>query len=119
MINLGTLGGSSAYAFGINNIGQIVGGSLTGSGDEHAFLYSGGSMSDLNNLVALPPGVFLFQASGINDVGQIAANGTDGHGYLLTPGYQHSRNRAAPVRERLGTLSGEIPKLFKHPRGGA
>ncbi len=45
--DLGTLGGSYSYAYGINDSGQVVGGAATASGAQHAFLYSGGSMTDL------------------------------------------------------------------------
>ena len=48
MNDLGTLGGTYSWAFGISDSGQIVGYSYT-SGDTawHAFLYSQGTMSDL------------------------------------------------------------------------
>jgi len=86
MIDLGTLpGGSGTLAYGINNSGQVVGTCFTGDGDFHAFLYSGGAMTDLSSLVALPSGVSLNYAFAINDLGQIAATGSDGHAYLLTP----------------------------------
>ncbi len=90
MIDLGTLpGGSNSYAAGINNSGQVVGSSdFNGNPSfvSHAFLYSAGALTDLNNLVSLPSGVYLTYPIGINDLGQIAANGSNGHGYLLTPG---------------------------------
>jgi len=50
--DLGTLGGSYAYARGINNSGQVAGYSyLTGNSSAHAFLYDGGVMIDLNTLL--------------------------------------------------------------------
>ena len=42
-------------------------------------------MTDLNTLVTLPAGVVLSDAVAINTSGQIAAEGSDGHAYLLTP----------------------------------
>src|SRR5271166_4136786 len=49
---LGTLGGSFSIARGINNRGEVVGGSLTG-GDEnfHGFIYRGDQLLDLNDLL--------------------------------------------------------------------
>jgi probable HAF family extracellular repeat protein len=48
---LGTLpGGVDSRATAINASGQIVGGSGTAAGQQHAFLYSNGSMTDLGSL---------------------------------------------------------------------
>ena len=86
MHDLDTLGGTNSYAYGINAGGQMVGAAQIISGSLHAFLYTGGSMQDLNSLVkGLPPGVVLSEAVAINDQGLIAANGSDGYAYLLTP----------------------------------
>lgn len=85
MIDLGTLGGTNSQADGIGNSGQIAGWTNTESGGQVAFLYANGIMTDLNTLVALPQGTSLLEATAINDLGQIVANGSDGHGYLLTP----------------------------------
>jgi probable HAF family extracellular repeat protein len=94
---LGTLGGYSyrgqglppdiSCAYAINNSGQVVGGSfLSDNVTYHAFLYyRNGPMLDLNNLLLNSIGTYLTEAFGINDSGQIIANGANGHAYLLTP----------------------------------
>ncbi len=57
MTDLGThRGGSNSYALGINASGQVVGFADTGPGvivyrGDPAFLYSNGTMADLNTLV--------------------------------------------------------------------
>lgn len=83
--DLGTLGGSDSRAWGINNSGQVVGSALTLQGDEHAFVWdpSGGGMIDLNSLVSLPDSAYFREAKGINNSGQIIANASNGHAYLL------------------------------------
>lgn len=49
--DLGTLGGTSSIAFGINNAGRVGGGaSLEPNGPLHAFLWYGGHMTDLSTL---------------------------------------------------------------------
>jgi probable HAF family extracellular repeat protein len=65
--DLGTLGGNSASAAAINNLGQVVGSSVNASGQSHAFLWQNGAMSDLGTL----PGGFASSATAINNAGQI------------------------------------------------
>lgn len=86
----------------INNAGQVVGYGNPGGDSEglpcygQAFLYSNATMTNLNALVdpadPLQPYVCLSEAVGINDSGQIIANGIDSRGgtyaYLLTPEVQ-------------------------------
>ena len=76
LADIGTLGGSSAWAFGLNNLGYVVGESNpTGSGYSHAFVYTGvGGMVDMGTL-----GGAWSRAYGINDAGQAV-----GYAYTLT-----------------------------------
>jgi len=74
MQDLGTLGGYSD-PFGINSKGDVVGTSVAADGQNHAFLYTAGTIYDLNHLVTGIAGTLLSIAMGINDSGQIVANG--------------------------------------------
>jgi probable HAF family extracellular repeat protein len=75
MIDLGTLGGGSSYAYGVNKSGEIVGYSWLADGDQSAFLYDDGTMMNLNSLLPANSGWDLQQAYGINDSGQITGTG--------------------------------------------
>lgn len=65
--DLGTLGGTSSEAAGVNNLGEVVGASTTATGVSHAFLYRNGLMFDLGTL----PGGSDSHATAINDRGDI------------------------------------------------
>ena len=82
MSDLGTLGGIYSEGTGINAQGQVVGRSETSIPDyaaTHAFIYTDGAMQDLNALVVSGLGnAILSEARGINDIGQIVANGCVG-----------------------------------------
>jgi probable HAF family extracellular repeat protein len=64
--DLGTLGGQNSTATGVNDAGQVVGYSDTVAGTCHAFLASGGRMTDLGTL----PGGQNSTAMGVNGDGQ-------------------------------------------------
>lgn len=69
---IATPGGGNAYATGINGSGSVVGAYFTGtypSIEKHAFLYSGGNLTDLGAFYAI-------EARGINDAGQIVGGAT-------------------------------------------
>ncbi|WP_299453488.1 PEP-CTERM sorting domain-containing protein, partial [uncultured Pigmentiphaga sp.] len=80
--------------------GQVTGQSYTpGNIAQHAFLWDGSSMLDLNDLIPSGSGWILISAQGINDAGQITGYGIlngQSHAFLLTP--------AVPVPEP-GTLA--------------
>jgi len=86
--DLGTLGGGSIYANGINDMGQVVGEpSTTDNGPHHAFMTgpNGVGMTDLGTI----SGDYNSGASGINDAGQVVgffgtANGQQ-HAFITGP----------------------------------
>ncbi len=94
--DLGNLGGP-ANAYGINDLGQVVGTSslspscsVSDSGCTlHAFLYENGAMIDLNTLLPPNSGWQLTSATAINNEGQIVGNGKyngQSFGFLLDLG---------------------------------
>lgn len=95
--DLGTLGGTSSGAFGINASGQAVGLSNTANGGAtHAFLYSSGTMSDLGTL-----GGTFSNAQGINARGQVV-----GVAATVNPATAHAFLYSNGTMMDLGTLGG-------------
>ncbi len=93
----------------INDLGQVVGYSeiIPGKYDQHAFLYSNSTMTDLNSLIAPVSGWILQEATGINNAGQITGNGVyngQAEAFLLTPGDSASVVGATPEPTTLGLL---------------
>jgi probable HAF family extracellular repeat protein len=89
MKDLGTLPGDTwSWANNINNKGQAVGTSFPETGSR-AFIWQNGVMTDLNTLIPPDSPMYLLEAFGINDRGQIAGFGqlSNGElrGYLLDP----------------------------------
>ena len=89
MVDLGTFGGRSGRAFGINNSGQIVGSCETSDSGTHACFYYNVVTTNLNEVIAPVSGWTLYEADAINDSGQIAGTMINAsgqlHAYLLTP----------------------------------
>lgn len=86
--DLGTLGGTSSVAYGINDGDEIVGTAQTAKEEAHAFVWRNGVLQDLNDLIADRQGFVLEAATAINGRGQIIAVGRSGEtkcGLLLTP----------------------------------
>jgi probable HAF family extracellular repeat protein len=82
MRDLGTLGGTQSYGFGINDHGDVVGVSETADGEWHAFLWRDGRMYDLDG------GAGHSGAAIINDRGQILGY-RDGIAVLWNPPPTH------------------------------
>jgi len=88
----GAFGGAAVGTFslanGINSRGQVVGRSIAVNGEDHAFVWSDGVMTDLNTVIPSASGWTLVEAADINARGQIVGFGViDGqtHAFLLTP----------------------------------
>src|SRR5262245_16288075 len=71
IIDIGTLGGDSSQALGLNNLGDVVGVATTAGGASHGFLHRNGEMFDLGTL----PGGSSSSATAINDRGDIVGYG--------------------------------------------
>ena len=68
MTDLGSLGGPEAGAYGINGLGQVVGGSDLADGSTgHPYLWTGGTMQDLGTLAGYQRSV----AHSINSSGRV------------------------------------------------
>jgi probable HAF family extracellular repeat protein len=87
MQDLGTLGGDTSYAYGINNQGMIVGSAETTGGTFRAFLYYNDAMTNLNNFIDPASGWILEEAWAISDTGFIVGlgryNGLPGQAFHL------------------------------------
>lgn len=100
---IGTLGGGTSVAFGVDDSARVVGRSRTAIGEEHAFVLHHGTMRDLGTL-----GGDRSTARAINDRGQIAGGsrtaipGQRTHAFL----YEHG------VMRDLGTLGGNLSEAF-------
>ena len=73
--DLGTLGGPTSSALGINSAGDIVGRADIGPSQPHAFVFKGEQMIDLNTMIDDQSGWVLQAAYGINDNGVIVGEG--------------------------------------------
>ncbi|MBW4665618.1 MAG: PEP-CTERM sorting domain-containing protein [Chroococcus sp. CMT-3BRIN-NPC107] len=75
-VSLGTLGGANSEAFGVNNSEQVVGVSTLLDGlTQHAFLWEGDEILDLNSLIDPALGWELTSAFEINNSGDIIGIG--------------------------------------------
>ncbi len=77
--DLGTLGGSNAYAVAINGVGTVVGYSNTTNGAEHGFATpTGRGISAATDDLGVLPGYMDSYASGINSAGLIVGYNSKG-----------------------------------------
>ena len=96
VIDLGTLGGTSSVAQGVNDRGQVVGWSLDADGRTQAFFWQNGTMTGLGFL----PGGTSSVANAINNNGEITGNAD------VSPTNFHAFLYASNNLVDLGTLGG-------------
>ena len=98
MTNLGTLSGTQfgSAALGINAAGQVVGYSPDDSLSTRAFLYSGGTMTKIDNWA----GSLGSSASSVNSAGQIVGQ------YYIDGGVQRGFLYSGGTMTDIGTLGG-------------
>jgi probable HAF family extracellular repeat protein len=90
MLDLGTIQEDVvSAALGINDEGNVVGASSDSDGNPRAFLFSKGTMKDLNTLVPPDAPIYMLIPYAINSEGQVAGFGVTGtgeiHGFLASP----------------------------------
>ena len=76
LITLDVPGSTSTQAFGLNNVGQVVGAFLDGAGKTHGFLFANGSFRTIDD----PNGIGTTTVNGINDFGNIVGFFVDAAG---------------------------------------
>jgi len=100
-VDIGTLGGSSTNAVGLNNAGQLTGHSTMPSGLEHAFVWRAGSgFVDLGSLPGAPNSF----ATAINNRGVVVGS-SDGAPFIPARAFRWS---AADGLEDLGAFTSGI-----------
>ena len=99
MTEIGTLGGASSEAFGINNLNVVVGDALDTNGFIHAFRYNGVSVTDLGTLL----GGTESHARAINDEGVVAGYARTGGG--LDRAVTHSGSGLTMITNLTGNLT--------------
>jgi probable HAF family extracellular repeat protein len=75
LVDLGTLGGSNAYASAISAGGRVAGCAETANGEIHAFVWHGGTMTDLGRGADAPGNSC---ALAVNDHGMAAGRASNG-----------------------------------------
>ncbi len=99
---IGTLGGARSQALGLNAAGEVVGWAETAAGQQHAYLWTNGRLTDLGTL----PGGEASMAVAVNARGQVVGGSTTAAGQQLGgPGTRAFLWQDGRMTE-LGTLQG-------------
>ena len=105
LLDLGTLGGTSSRAYGINTFGAIVGAAATSSGAEHPVFFDSGSARDLGTLGG-PTG----QANAVNANFPVVgfADRADGTSHPFSTGRTSARSEDRTAPRMTSTLPAKL-----------
>jgi probable HAF family extracellular repeat protein len=109
---IGTLGGSTSYAMGVNDDGTVVGSATLspGSSVSHAFRFAGaGPMQDLGTLGGIYTTAYAVNTHGVTVGASIPSGGSDSHPFRYADG--------GPLQD-LGTLGGPGGVAYAVNAGG-
>ena len=97
VIDLGTFGGISSEAWGLNEAGDVVGWANLANGQKRAFRYSNGALTDLGTLGGIES-----IAYGINSAGDIVGSSK------IAAGTQRAFRWSGGTMQDLGTIDGSL-----------
>jgi probable HAF family extracellular repeat protein len=125
MTDLGTLPGDvHSVGQAINCQGQVVGRTSDADFNGVGYLWENGVMSDLNTLIPEDSPLYIIDANGINDLGQIVAVGLtstgEGHACLLTPIANDPFGVRPAARQSVARPEIALPERYRNlrrPRG--
>jgi probable HAF family extracellular repeat protein len=89
-------GGIRSGAYGVNDAGQVVGGQVVSSSIGEAFLYDGGTLTDLGNLGHGVAGALAINDAGVIVGGATARDSWSGHGFVYADGAMTDLNDLVP-----------------------
>jgi probable HAF family extracellular repeat protein len=123
--DLGTLPGDvHSVGQAINCQGQVVGRTSDAEFNGVGFVWENGVMSDLNTLIPADSPLYISDANGINDLGQIVAVGItstgEGHACLLTPIANDPFGARPDARQSVPRSEVALPESYRklrRPRG--
>jgi probable HAF family extracellular repeat protein len=121
MTDLGTLPGDvHSVGQAINCQGQVVGRTSDADFNGVGFVWENGVMSDLNTLIPADSPLYISDANGINDLGQIVAVGVtstgDEHACLLTPIANDPFDARPNARQSVPRLQTAVPERYRKLR---
>jgi len=100
-------GGIRSGAYGVNDTGQVVGGQVVSSSNGDAFLYDGGTLTDLGNLGHGVAAALAINEAGVIVGGADARDSFSEHGFVYADGAMTDLNDLVPPGSGLTIVAAE------------